>query len=129
MSSRRRTSPSASPSGAGSGRRTTPRSIPAARSVGGTDLKVLALGTVNDVSLFRDLLAAGASDYLVKPLTFVNVTGPLVARVAEAYPRLRSSAPRRLMGSGHSGGYAAGQRADLGTARVGARSQRRLSGG
>jgi hypothetical protein len=50
-------------------------------------------------------------------------------RVSEAYPRLRSSAPRRLMGSGHEGGYAAGQRADLGTARVGARSQRRLSGG
>ena len=43
--------------------------LSAARSVGGTDLKVLALGTVNDVSLFRDLLAAGASDYLVKPLT------------------------------------------------------------
>ena len=50
-------------------------------------------------------------------------------RVSEAYPRLRSSAPRRLMGSGHEGGYAAGQRADLGTARVGAQSQRRLSGG
>jgi hypothetical protein len=50
-------------------------------------------------------------------------------RVAEAYPRLRSSAPRRLIGSGHAGGYAAGQRADLGTARVGGRSQRRLSGG
>jgi hypothetical protein len=50
-------------------------------------------------------------------------------RVDEAYPRLRSSAPRRLMGSGHAGGFAAGQRADLGTARVGARSQRRLSGG
>jgi pilus assembly protein CpaE len=43
--------------------------LSAARSVGGPDLKVLALGTVNDVSLFRDLLAAGASDYLVKPLT------------------------------------------------------------
>jgi hypothetical protein len=50
-------------------------------------------------------------------------------RVEEAYPRLRSSAPRRLMGSGHAGGYAAGQRADLGTTRVGGRSQRRLSGG
>src|SRR5207244_12666885 len=43
--------------------------LSAARSVGGSDLKVLALGTVNDVSLFRDLLAAGASDYLVKPLS------------------------------------------------------------
>jgi pilus assembly protein CpaE len=43
--------------------------LSAARSVGGSDLKVLALGTVNDVSLFRDLLAAGASDYLVKPIS------------------------------------------------------------
>ena len=43
--------------------------LSAARSVGGADLKLLALGTVNDVSLFRDLLAAGASDYLVKPLS------------------------------------------------------------
>ncbi len=43
--------------------------LSAARSVGGADLKVLAFGTVNDVSLFRDLLAAGASDYLVKPLS------------------------------------------------------------
>lgn len=43
--------------------------LSAARSVGGTDLKILALGTVNDVGLFRDLLSAGASDYLVKPVS------------------------------------------------------------
>ena len=43
--------------------------LSAARSVGGPDLKILALGTVNDVGLFRDLLAAGASDYLVKPVS------------------------------------------------------------
>ena len=43
--------------------------LSAARSVGGLDLKILALGTVNYVSLFRDLLAAGASDYLVKPVS------------------------------------------------------------
>src|SRR3954453_11520976 len=43
--------------------------LSAARSVGGIDLKILALGTVNDVGLFRDLLSAGASDYLVKPIS------------------------------------------------------------
>lgn len=43
--------------------------LSAARSVGGGELKILALGTVNDVGLFRDLLAAGASDYLVKPVS------------------------------------------------------------
>ena len=43
--------------------------LSSARSIGGMDLKILALGTVNDVGLFRDLLAAGASDYLVKPVS------------------------------------------------------------
>jgi pilus assembly protein CpaE len=43
--------------------------LSAARAVGGSDLRILALGTVNDVGLFRDLLAAGASDYLVKPVS------------------------------------------------------------
>ncbi|MGE5269782.1 MAG: AAA family ATPase [Thiohalocapsa sp.] len=43
--------------------------LSAARSIGGPDLRILALGTVNDVGLFRDLLAAGASDYLVKPVS------------------------------------------------------------
>lgn len=41
--------------------------LSAARAVGGADLKVLALGTVNDVALYRDMIAAGATDYLVKP--------------------------------------------------------------
>jgi len=43
--------------------------VSAARAVGGPDLKIVVLGTVNDVALFRDLLSAGASDYLVKPST------------------------------------------------------------
>jgi pilus assembly protein CpaE len=41
--------------------------LSAARAVGGPDLKVLALGAVNDVGLYRDMIAAGATDYLVKP--------------------------------------------------------------
>lgn len=41
--------------------------IGAARAVGGPELELVALGTVNDVALFRDLRAAGADDYLVKP--------------------------------------------------------------
>jgi pilus assembly protein CpaE len=43
--------------------------LSAARAVSGTDMKILAFGTVNDVNLFRDLLAAGATDYLVKPVS------------------------------------------------------------
>jgi pilus assembly protein CpaE len=41
--------------------------ISAARAVGGADLTLVALGAVNDVALYRDLLAAGADDYLIKP--------------------------------------------------------------
>ena len=43
--------------------------IGAARAAGGPDLELVALGTVNDVGLYRDLLAAGANDYMVKPPT------------------------------------------------------------
>jgi pilus assembly protein CpaE len=43
--------------------------VSAARAVGGGDLKLVVLGTINDVALFRDLLSASASDYLVKPST------------------------------------------------------------
>jgi len=51
--------------------------VSAARAVGGADLKLVVLGTVNDVSLFRDLLSAGASDYLVKPSTSEALTAVL----------------------------------------------------
>ena len=51
--------------------------VSAARAVGGADLKLVVLGTVNDVSLFRDLLSAGASDYLVKPSTREALTAVL----------------------------------------------------
>jgi len=43
--------------------------IGAARAVGGADLALIGLGTVNDVALYRDLLAAGANDYLIRPPT------------------------------------------------------------
>lgn len=38
-------------------------------SMAGPDARTVGLGTPNDVDLYRDLLAAGAADYLVKPLT------------------------------------------------------------
>ncbi len=47
-------------------------------------------------------------------------------RVAEVYPRLGVSQPRRLAGSGVGDGYAAGQRADLGGTRLRRSANRRL---
>jgi pilus assembly protein CpaE len=43
--------------------------ISMARAFGGADLRLIAVGAVNDVALFRGLLSAGANDYLIKPLT------------------------------------------------------------
>ena len=41
--------------------------IGAARAAGGADIRIIALGAINDVGLYRDLVAAGANDYLVIP--------------------------------------------------------------
>jgi pilus assembly protein CpaE len=54
----------------------------AARSVGGTHLKILGLGTVNDVALFRDLLSAGADDYLAKPVDWDALAAALARRTS-----------------------------------------------
>lgn len=48
-------------------------------------------------------------------------------RVEEEYPNLRTSAPRRLMGSGMDGGYQAGRRADLGGATLDRPGRRQVS--
>src|SRR6266481_3816893 len=58
--------------------------VSAARAVGGPELKLIVLGTVNDVALFRDLLSAGASDYLVKPPTRQALTAALEKQSAAA---------------------------------------------
>ncbi|MDR3450028.1 MAG: hypothetical protein P4M15_09850, partial [Alphaproteobacteria bacterium] len=38
-------------------------------SLCGADCKLIAIGSANDVGLYRRILGAGAVDYLVKPLT------------------------------------------------------------
>ena len=58
--------------------------VSSARTVGGAELKLVALGNVNDVSLFRDLLAAGCNDYLVKPATREALAAALEKRSAAA---------------------------------------------
>lgn len=77
--------------------------------------------------------SASASSVSAGPsvaLVLANRGHQVDRRVDQAYPRLRASAPRRLQGSGLTGGYAAGQRADLGGVRVGpGRRRDRLGGG
>ena len=52
-------------------------------------------------------------------LVLADRSGRVDMRVAEVYPRLGTAPPRRLAGGGRGRGYAAGQRADLGGARLG----------
>ena len=54
--------------------------ISAARNTGGSELKIIALGAINDVALFRDLLSSGASDYLVKPVSREALGAALIKR-------------------------------------------------
>ena len=56
--------------------------ISAARNTGGNDFKIIAIGAINDVALFRDLLSAGANDYLVKPIERDALGSALVKRAA-----------------------------------------------
>lgn len=49
-------------------------------------------------------------------------------KVGEAYPKLGTAAPRRLMGTGLDGGFAAGRRADLGGASLGRQGPRQVGG-
>ena len=58
--------------------------LSAARTVGGDDIKIVALGVVNDVALFRDLLAAGATDYVVKPVSREALAAALEKRSVTA---------------------------------------------
>jgi hypothetical protein len=65
---------------------------------------------------------AGASVALVLADRSVEVE----QRLAQAYPNLRFTAPRRLGGGGMRAGYVAGQRADLGGTRLTRAAQRAL---
>jgi hypothetical protein len=66
--------------------------------------------------------AVAASEAAGQPsvaLVLADRSDRVQRRVVEAYPRLRAASTRRLAGGGYSSGAAAGQRADLGGARVG----------
>jgi pilus assembly protein CpaE len=67
--------------------------VSSVRSIGGAELKLVALGNVNDVSLFRDLLAAGCNDYLVKPSTRQGQAAPLAKGCAPAVPGVGGRGP------------------------------------
>jgi len=61
-------------------------------------------------------------------LALADRTRDVARAMKAAYPHLRQAQPRSLSGSGRASGYAAGQRADLGGARVDRGARRSIAG-
>lgn len=78
-----------------------------ARIAGGRT-RIIALGGVNDIALYRALREAGAVDYLVKPVTAAALSGA-VARLKESpvAAAVTERSPRRLFVCGARGGAGA----------------------
>jgi hypothetical protein len=72
--------------------------------------------------------AEGAGGATSVALVLADRTAVVERRVEQEYPRLSSSSPRRLMGSGHDGGYRAGRKADLGGAGLSRPAARQVGG-
>jgi hypothetical protein len=66
----------------------------------------------------RAVADAGSSGEVSVALVLADRGAVVDRRVAQAYPRLRTAARRRLAGGGLAQGYAAGERADLGGTRL-----------
>lgn len=71
-------------------------------------------------------VAADAAGGVSVALVLADRSARVQTAVAQAYPTLRTAGRRTLRGSGMSRGYAAGERADLGAARVAGRARARL---
>ncbi|TNE60961.1 MAG: pilus assembly protein CpaE [Alphaproteobacteria bacterium] len=71
---------------------------------------VLALGSVNDVTLYRDLLHAGVHDYLVKPVTAdllraaIGAVEDTMAHVADAPEQVQQGEGKQIVFVGVRGG-------------------------
>jgi pilus assembly protein CpaE len=60
--------------------------VRSAIAAGGPDLKIIVIGTVNDTALFRELIRAGATDYLVKPLDPMVLASALAGATQQPEP-------------------------------------------
>lgn len=70
--------------------------------------RIIAVGTVNDVQLFRSLVEAGASDYLLKPVTPEDVTRAVEHAMAQrAEPGAAETGCRTVLVTGARGGAGA----------------------
>jgi len=80
----------------------------AALAATGAAQRIIALGAINDVTLFRDLIASGAADYLVKPVSRHALLAALVsAPHSSANPAKPAEAGRTIAVVGARGGVGA----------------------
>lgn len=67
-------------------------------------VEVIAVGTRNDIGLYRDLLQAGVSDYLVKPLTPDLVRRAVMSVIEGSEPRSETKLGKLVVLTGSRGG-------------------------
>jgi len=71
----------------------------AALAACGLATRLIAVGGTNDVALFRDLLAAGAADYLVKPLSRAALLGAVSLATTPAAPAAGEARTNAVIGA------------------------------
>ena len=82
--------------------------IRALTRIGGGRTRIVALGTVNDVALYRALREAGAADYLVKPIAPAALAGAVARLENDATPApANKKGPGRIFVCGARGGAGA----------------------
>ena len=70
--------------------------------------RIIAIGTVNDIALYRTLRDAGAADYLVKPYAADQLTAAIArSHVGQAPPQPAAGRPRVFFVTGARGGAGA----------------------
>lgn len=71
----------------------------AALAASGLAARLIAVGATNDVTLFRDLLSAGAADYLVKPVSRAALLGAVSLATAPAAPAIGEARTVAVIGA------------------------------
>lgn len=66
-------------------------------SLCGADCKIIALGSANDVSLYRQMLGAGVVDYLVKPLAPENLSQAMASALRGHVPGTSESKEAKII--------------------------------
>ncbi len=71
--------------------------LQAVADAGNTMIRIIVLGTANDLILYKHLVAAGAADYLVKPVDVDELEASLLAAVRHERPAVAETAMGKIV--------------------------------